>query len=88
MPEISVLLDSCVMFPMYLRDLLLTTVEAGLYLPCWSQEILDGVTRNLVGRGKMTNELALNLAATIKEAFPEAMVEVPVGLAEVMTHNR
>ncbi|HEY9901255.1 MAG TPA: PIN domain-containing protein [Candidatus Sericytochromatia bacterium] len=85
--EFRVLLDSCVMFPMYLRDTLLCTVEAGLYIPYWSQGILDGATRNLVSTGKMTAERAMNLEATIKAAFPEAMVEVPVGLAEVMTNH-
>jgi predicted nucleic acid-binding protein len=72
---------------MYLRDLLLRTARAGLYIPYWSQEILNGATRNLVSEGLMTAERALSLEATIKEAFPEAMVEVPVGLAEVMTNH-
>ncbi|MEH2061574.1 MAG: hypothetical protein V7K50_04760 [Nostoc sp.] len=27
----NVILDACVLFPMYLRDTLLSTVEAGLY---------------------------------------------------------
>jgi len=33
MAEFPVILDSCVLFPMYLRDLLLCTAEAELYLP-------------------------------------------------------
>ncbi|GET38121.1 hypothetical protein [Microseira wollei] len=45
MAEFPVLLDSCVMFPMYLRDTLLSAAEAGLYTRYWSQEILDGATR-------------------------------------------
>jgi predicted nucleic acid-binding protein len=72
---------------MYLRDTLLRTAEAGLYLPYWSQKILDDMTRNLVNTGRMTTERAMKLEMTIKEAFPEAMVEVPVGLAEVMTNH-
>lgn len=82
-----VVLDSCVMFPMYLRDILLRCARAGFYLPFWSQEILNGTTRNLVNTGKMSPEGAMKLEATIKAAFPEAMVEVPVGLAEVMTNH-
>lgn len=82
-----VLLDSCVMFPMYLRDTLLCAAEAGLYLPCWSQKILDDTTRNLVSTGRMTPERARNLEATIKEAFPQAMVEVLTGLADIMTNH-
>jgi len=87
MPEQLVLLDSCVMFPMYLRDILLRCARAGCYLPYWSQEILDGATRNLVSTGKMSVERAIKLEATITAAFPEAMVEVPDGLAEIMTNH-
>jgi hypothetical protein len=35
----------------------------------------------------MTAERAMNLETRIKEAFAEAMVEVPVGLAQVMTNH-
>ncbi len=87
MPEQLVLLDSCVMFPMYLRDILLRCARAGCYLPYWSQEIPDGATRNLVITGKMSDEKAMKLEGTITAAFPEAMVEVPNGLAEIMTNH-
>jgi hypothetical protein len=52
----SVLLDACVLFPMYLRDTLLSTAEAGLYVPYWSQKILDEAMGNLVRRGKISAE--------------------------------
>ncbi len=87
MAEQLVLLDSCVMFPMYLRDILLRCARAGCYLPYWSQEILDGATRNLVITGKMSVEKAMKLEGKITAAFPEALVEVPNGLAEIMTNH-
>jgi PIN domain len=87
MEKVFALLDSCVLFLMYLRDTLLCAAESGLYLPYWSQEILDGATRNLVGTEKMTVEQAMRLEGNIKKYFPEAMLEVPVGLAEVMTNH-
>ncbi len=87
MAEFPVILDSCVLFPMYLRDLLLCTAEAELYLPYWSQEILNGATRNLVSQGRMTAELAMKLEKAIKTAFPKAIVEVPPSLVEVMTNH-
>lgn len=87
MAVLRVVLDSCVMFPMYLRDTLLCTAEAGLYQPYWSQEILDGATRNLVIQRTMTAQQATKLETKIKEAFAEAMVEVPIGLAQVMTNH-
>jgi len=37
-----VVLDSCVIFPMHLRDTLFRAAEIGLYDLYWSQEILDG----------------------------------------------
>lgn len=85
--KLPVILDSCVLFPMYLRDLLLCTAEAELYLPYWSQEILNGATRNLVSQGRMTAELAMKLEKAIKIAFPKAIVEVPPSLVEVMTNH-
>jgi predicted nucleic acid-binding protein len=82
-----VVLDSCVLFPMTLRDTLLRAAEAGLYRPYWSQEILDGATRNLVVTGRMTEEQAVRLQAQIQRAFPQAMVEVPDTLIESMTND-
>jgi predicted nucleic acid-binding protein len=87
MKKFHVLLDSCVLFPMYLRDTLLRAAEAGLYLPFWSQEIMDGITSNLVNTGKMPEQRAIKLEETIKKAFPEAMVEIPLGLVEIMTNH-
>ncbi|XWK86391.1 MAG: PIN domain-containing protein [Phormidium sp.] len=87
MAEFPVILDSCVLFPMYLRDTLLRTASVGLYTPYWSQEILDGAIRNLVSQGRMTTELGMKLEMTIKMAFPEAIVEVPPNLVEVMTNH-
>lgn len=52
----NVILDACVLFPMYLRDTLLSTVEAGLYVHYWSQKILDEAIGNLINKGYMSNE--------------------------------
>lgn len=87
MTKLSVVLDACVLFPMYLRDTLLSTADEGLYLPYWSQKILDEAIDNLIGGGKISQEKAKNLENQIKLAFPEAMVEVPVGLEEAMTND-
>lgn len=83
----NVVLDSCVLFPMYLRDTLLCTSEAGFYLPFWLQEILDGATRNLVSTGRMSVERVNRLEMRIKATFPEAMVDVPDELTEAMTNH-
>ncbi|MEH1841198.1 MAG: PIN domain-containing protein [Nostoc sp.] len=71
----SVILDACVLFPMYLRDTLLSTAEAGLYIPYWSQKILNEAMGKLILKGVIPTEAAKNLEEIIKAAFPEAMVE-------------
>jgi hypothetical protein len=45
---LSVILDSCVIYPMPLRDTLMRAAEAELYELHFSQEILDRATRNLI----------------------------------------
>jgi len=88
----SVVLDACVLIPSYLRDTLLTTAGAGLYMPYWSEKILDETMRNIVRIAKkaekdVSAEKIQNLEDTMKTAFPEAMTEVPVGLEEVMKNH-
>ena len=83
----NVILDACVLFPMYLRDTLLSTAEASLYVPYWSQKILDEAIGNLINKGYVSAEGARKLEEVIKMAFPEAMVEVPKELESVMTNH-
>lgn len=87
MAIIPVVLDSCVIFPMPLCDTLLRAAEANLYRVHFSQEILDGATRNLVKKGKMTEAKAARFQAMIKTHFPEAIVEVPEELVAAMTNH-
>lgn len=72
---------------MPLVDTLLRAAEKGLYQPHFSKEILDGATRNLVKRGKMTPGKAVRYQNSILNAFPEACVEVPENLENVMTNH-
>ena len=83
----NVILDARVLFPMYLRDTLLSTAEASLYVPYWSQKILDEAIGNLINKGYVSAEGARKLEEVIKMAFPEAMVEVPKELESVMTNH-
>jgi hypothetical protein len=68
---------------MPLCDTLLCIAEAELYQVHFSQEILDGATRNLVKKGRMTEAKAERFQAMIKTHFPEAMVEVPEKLVDL-----
>ena len=87
MEAVSVIVDSCVIFPMPLCDTMLRAAETDLYIVHFSQEILDGVTRNLVKKGRMTEFKAARFQEMIKNTFPEAMVEVPASLVEAMTNH-
>jgi hypothetical protein len=87
MAVFSVILDSCVLYPMYLRDTLLCAAEAGLYRAHWSQEILNGATRNLIANGQITSQQANRLERQMNLAFPEAMVEVTERLIPCMDND-
>lgn len=72
---------------MPLRDTLLRAAEAELYQVYFSQEILDGATRNLVRKGRITDDKAARFQQMLKMHFPEAMVEVPSELVAVMNND-
>ena len=74
--DYRVLLDACVLIPMPLADTLLRMAEAPrLYLPRWSQMIMDEVTRNLVVKWQMAPEKARRREEELRRHFPEAWVE-------------
>lgn len=87
MAFLCVILDSCVLFPMPLCDTLLRAAESELYQIHFSQEILDGATRNRVKKGRMTLAKAARFQEMLKTNFPEAMVEVPSEIVAAMTNN-
>jgi len=74
---------------MHLRDILLCLAEIELYRVHWSQEILDGATRNIVANSKnnMTEAKAARFQKAVSEAFPEAMIEVHPRLVEAMPNH-
>jgi predicted nucleic acid-binding protein len=84
--DYTVLLDACVLIPMPLADTLLRMAEAPrLYLPRWSQLIMDEVTRNLIDKWKMEPAKARSREEEIR--FPEAWVEGFDPLLKVMTND-
>lgn len=86
-PTFPAVLDSCVLFPMPLRDTLLRAAEQGLYRVHWSQKILDDATRNLIAQGRMTPEKALRFETLMAAAFPEALIAPPDSLIAAMTND-
>src|SRR5581483_12276753 len=69
------ILDACVLFPEWLRDLLLRCAEAGLFQVRWSDEILDEVARNLERDRGLTAAQTARLVAAMQRAFPDAKVD-------------
>ncbi|MEA5472119.1 PIN domain-containing protein [Spirulina sp. 06S082] len=81
------ILDSCVIYPMYLRDILLCAAEVGLYQVHWTEEILEGSLRNLVKNGVMSQEKARSLSSIMNNAFPEALIEMTDDLIPCMDNH-
>ncbi len=74
--EYRVVLDACVPIPMPLADTLLRMAETpGLYLPKWSQLIMDEVTRNLISKWDMPAEKARRREEELRRHFPEVWVD-------------
>lgn len=77
--EYCVVLDSCVLIPMPLCDILLRSAESpSLYCIAWSQQILDEIQKNLSGpKFNYTENQAGRRIKTMNEAFPDAFHDVP-----------
>jgi len=86
--DYRVVLDACVLIPMPLADTLLRMAEEPrLYLPKWSETIMEEVTRNLISKWDMPPEKALRREAELRRHFPEAWVEGFEKLVDVMTND-
>lgn len=68
----SAVLDTCVLFPNYLRDTLLRLAVAGSYRPLWSRDILVELERNIAPRA--TTEKATRVIEKMREHFEDAEV--------------
>lgn len=80
-----VVLDSCVLYPPSLRDLLLTLAALDAYDIRWSEEILDEVTRNVLIDYPDIDpaQFVEHTIARMRAAFPEAMTSAdPAELAK------
>jgi len=83
----TALLDTCVLYPLSTRDLLLRGAERYLYQVRWSASIIEEVRRNLIEDQRCTEEQARHLVSQMMEAFPEANVTENDTLTEAMTND-
>lgn len=87
MSPLRVVLDANVLYPFTLRDTLLRIAAAGYYQVCWSSQILEEVSRNLVDKAGITSAQATHLLTAMNKAFPEAMVTGHEALIETMPND-
>jgi predicted nucleic acid-binding protein len=66
-------LDTCVIYPIDIRDLLLWFAHYDLYRPKWSKTIFDELQQVMIEKG-MPIEKAKKQIERINNAFPDAMV--------------
>lgn len=83
-----VVLDACVLIPMPLADTLLR-LAAGphLYIPKWSDQIMDEVNRTLREDFGLSPEKTLHRESEIRRHFPEAWIEGYENLIPSMTNH-
>ncbi|MBG0815488.1 PIN domain-containing protein [Planomonospora sp. ID82291] len=70
-----VVLDSSVLFPNTLRDVLLTLAENELYRPVWSSAILEEVRRNVLAKRRVAPAAFDRTLRLMSMAFEGAEVE-------------
>ena len=69
-------LDACVLYPVVLRDLLLTLAIESAFEPIWSEEILDEMRRNVLANHSRTTPEQFDRSTTagMRRSFPAACV--------------
>ncbi len=72
--KLTAVIDASVLYPLPLRDTLLRIAAADVYIPRWSDRILQEVARNLVADGRASEAQADRMTAAMCEAFDTATV--------------
>ncbi len=76
----KVLLDTCVIYPTVLREMLLQVAGQGLYTPLWSPRILEEWARAARKLGPEGEAQARAEIALTRAAWPRAEITPPPGL--------
>jgi predicted nucleic acid-binding protein len=72
---LSAVLDSSVLFPNILRDVLLTLADHEFYRPRWSSAILEEVRRNVIAKRKVDPAAFDRTLMLMSAAFDDAEVQ-------------
>ncbi|MCO6382207.1 RSP_2648 family PIN domain-containing protein [Oceanicola sp. 502str15] len=73
-------LDTCVIYPTVMREVLLGAARAGFFTPMWSARILEEWRRAALKRGPVVGVQAEGEIAMVRAAWPRAEVKVEPGL--------
>jgi predicted nucleic acid-binding protein len=86
----QVVLDACVLVNAALRDTLLRIAEPPrLYLPRWSNDIMEETMRTLENKLGLSRQQTTHLVGQLREHFEDCWVEGYEKLVSVMTnHNK
>ena len=76
----KLLLDTCVLYPTVMREMLLGVAKAGLYTPLWSARILSEWDRASVKLGPLGKAQAQSEISLLRAQWPKAEVAVHDGL--------
>ena len=77
---VKAVLDACVIYPPVLRAILLSAARAGLYVPVWSDRILEEWARASAKLGNGSDGAARAEAQAMRAAFPAATIRPAPGL--------
>jgi predicted nucleic acid-binding protein len=81
-------LDACVLYPVVVRDLLLTAAALDLFVPIWSDTIVDEMRRNILAdRSDVEPESIDRMIAAMSRTFPGASTSGHERLIETMDND-
>ena len=70
----KLLLDACVLYPTVMREVLLAAAKAGLYMPLWSDRILEEWARAAARHDPVQEVQARGEIAMLSATWPKARV--------------
>lgn len=76
----KILLDACVLYPTVMREALIGAARAGLYLPLWSDRILEEWARAAARLGPVDEMYARGEVTVLNAEFPRSSVKPALGL--------
>lgn len=76
----KVLLDTCVLYPTVMREVLLGVAAAGLFQPLWSPRILEEWARATIKLGPQAEAQARGEIAMLRARWPGSEISYPPSL--------